>query len=50
MSRRILHFEFPNGVDSVYIEGRRYTRVQFEKAKQRERRRDKTGRFVCLEK
>ena len=50
MSRRILHFEFPKGVDSVFIEGRRYTKAQFERAKEREKRRDKRGRFVSLDK
>ena len=49
MSRRILHFEFPKGVDSVFIEGRRYTKAQFERAKEREKRRDKKGRFVSLD-
>ena len=48
MSRRILHFEFPSGVDSVFIDGKRYTRTQFDRGKAREKRRDKKGRFLSI--
>tara|TARA_B100000902_G_scaffold49277_1_gene56175 strand:- start:1502 stop:1651 length:150 start_codon:yes stop_codon:yes gene_type:complete len=49
MSRRIINFEFPSGVDSVYIDGKRYTRTQFDRAKAREKRRDKKGRFLSIQ-
>ena len=49
MSRRIINFNFPDGVDSVFIDGKRYTRVQFNRAKAREKRRDKKGRFLSVE-
>ena len=45
MSKRILHFDFPSGVHTVYIDGKRYTRSEFELAKKLESRRDKKGRF-----
>ena len=50
MSRRIINFEFPAGVDSVFIDGKRYTRIQFDRAKAREKRRDKQGRFLSIKK
>lgn len=43
MSRRILHYQFPKGVDSIFLDGKRYTRAEFEKAKEREKRREKKG-------
>ncbi len=46
MSRRIIHFDFPAGVATVYIDGKRYTRSEFEKAKALEIRRGKKGRFT----
>ena len=49
MSRRIINFVFPDGVDSVFIDGKRYTRVQFDRAKAREKRRDKKGRFLSVQ-
>ena len=49
MSRRILHYQFPKGVDSIFLDGKRYTRAEFEKAKEREKRRDKKGRFVSAQ-
>lgn len=46
MSRRIIHFDFPKGVATVFIDGKRYTRAEFEKAKALEFRRGKKGRFT----
>ena len=48
MSRRIIYFEFPSGVDSVFIDGKRYTRTQFDRAMAREKSRDKKGRFLSI--
>jgi hypothetical protein len=50
MKQRILFFNFPDGVSSVYIDGKRYTRTQFELALKREKRRLKNGRFTHAEK
>ena len=35
-------------IDSVFIDGKRYTRIQFDRAKAREKRRDKQGRFLSI--
>ncbi len=48
MSRRIIYCYFPDGVNSLFIDGKRYTRAQFERAKAREKRRDKQGRFLSV--
>ena len=45
MKSRLLFFEFPKGVNTLYIDGKRYTRSEFELAKKREKRRLKNGRF-----
>ena len=46
MSSRILLYEFPKGISSVYINGKRYTRSSFIKAQQLEKRRNRqTGKF-----
>ena len=44
--RRLLHIIFPQNVAHIYIDGKKYTRKEFDKAKQLEMRRDKLGRFV----
>ena len=46
MSRRLLHIIFPANVAHIYVDGRKYTRKDFNKAKLLEMRRDKFGRFV----
>jgi len=46
MKKRILFYEFPDGVNTVFIDGKRYTRAEFVKACQREKRRLKNGRFT----
>jgi len=46
MSRRLLHINFPENVAHIYVDGRKYNRKDFNRAKQLEMRRDKFGRFV----
>lgn len=46
MSRRLLHIIFPENVAHIYVDGRKYNRKEFNRAKQLEMRRDKFGRFV----
>ena len=46
MKRNLLHLTFPKGVKQLYINGKRYTREEFIKAKKLEMRRGKKGRFV----
>lgn len=46
MSGRILLYDFPQGISSIYLDGKRYTRTDFLKAQKLERRRNsKTGKF-----
>tara|TARA_B100001057_G_scaffold499715_1_gene611426 strand:- start:1495 stop:1653 length:159 start_codon:yes stop_codon:yes gene_type:complete len=47
MRRNLLHINFPEGVKQLYINGKRYTREEFIKAKNLEKRRGKKGRFIC---
>jgi hypothetical protein len=44
-----MFFEFPVGVKSVCIDGKKYTRAEFEKAKTLESRRGKKGRFLPVD-
>tara|TARA_B100000963_G_scaffold82604_1_gene70380 strand:+ start:7511 stop:7684 length:174 start_codon:yes stop_codon:yes gene_type:complete len=44
--RRLLHIIFPKNVAHIYIDGKKYTQKEFDKAKQLEMRRDKFGRFT----
>ena len=46
MSRRLLHIIFPENVAHIYIDGKKYNKKEFTRAKQLEMRRDKFGRFV----
>ena len=46
MRRNLLNLSFPEGVKQLYINGKRYTREEFVKAKKLERRRGKKGRFI----
>ena len=48
MKSRLILFEFPVGVKSVCIGGKKYTRAEFEKAKKLELRRGKKGRFLSV--
>jgi len=45
MYRSLNHVEFPEGIKSVYINGRYYTKDQFLAEKKRSRSRDFNGRF-----
>ena len=44
--RRLLHIIFPQNVAHIYIDGKKYTQKEFDKAKQLEMRRDRFGRFA----
>ncbi len=46
MMIKLCNLEFPKGVRSIYIEGRRYTRETFIAAKKKIRSRDASGRFL----
>ena len=45
MKKRILHMDFPDGIKTVFLDGKRYTYKDFELALKREKRRSKNGRF-----
>lgn len=45
MKKWILFFDFPEGVNTVFVDGKRYNRHQYELARNREKRRLKNGRF-----
>lgn len=46
MPKRILNFEFPYGISTIYVNGKRYNREEFYKAQQLEKRRNSnTGKF-----
>ena len=45
MKKRILFFDFPYGVNTVFVDGKRYNRHQYKLAQNREKRRLKNGRF-----
>ena len=49
MKSRLTFFEFPVGVKSICIDGKTYTRAEFEKAKKLESRRGKKGRFLPVD-
>lgn len=46
MDKRILILKFPDGVSTLYVNGRTYTRQEFYKAQRLELRRGKSGRFL----
>ena len=46
MKRNLLHYTFPIGLTSIYINGKRFTKKEFEEAQRRERNRDSRGRFA----
>jgi len=49
MSNRLIFCEFPKGAKSICINNKRYSRAEFEKAKELEKRRGKKGRFIKLD-
>ena len=47
MDKRLLIIKFPEGgVTTLYVNGKTYTRKEFNKAQELELRRGKSGRFV----
>ena len=50
MRRSIIDIEFPSGVKHLYINGKRFTRQDFLKTKELEKRRGKKGRFISVNK
>jgi len=46
MKRNLLHYTFPEGLTSIYINGKRYTKKEFNDAQRRQRNRDSKGRFA----
>ena len=46
MSKRLLLLKFPEGVSTLFVNGKTYTHKEFYKAQQLELRRGKSGRFV----
>lgn len=46
MDKRLLILEFPEGASTLYVNGKTYTRKEFNKAQKLELRRGKSGRFV----
>ena len=46
MKRNLLHYTFPQGLTSIYINGKRYTKKEFQDDQRRERNRDSKGRFA----
>ncbi len=46
MVSRLLHLEFPEGVKTIYVDGKLYTRQEFNKAQLLEKRRGSKGRFI----
>ncbi len=48
MKRNVLDIEFPSGVKHLYVNGKRFTKKDFLKTVELEKRRDKKGRFVSL--
>ena len=46
MANRIKDIKFPSGIRTIYVNGKRYTLKEFQKAQQLEKRRGKNGRFV----
>ena len=45
MANRIKDVVFPSGMKTIYVNGKRYTLKEFQKAQQLEKRRGKDGRF-----
>ena len=46
MYKCLLLLKFPEGVSTLFVSGKTYTRQEFYKAQQLESRRGKSGRFV----
>ena len=50
MASRLLFMEFSENAKSIFVNGRRYSRSEFRKAQQLEKRRLKNGRFTSFSK
>ncbi|MEC7870083.1 MAG: hypothetical protein VYC21_03850 [Bacteroidota bacterium] len=46
MKRRLQEITFPEGIKSIFINGRSYSKKEFDLAKKRDKYRDKRGKFV----
>tara|TARA_B100000941_G_C28501724_1_gene554746 strand:- start:1092 stop:1244 length:153 start_codon:yes stop_codon:yes gene_type:complete len=46
MKRRLQEISFPEGIKSIFINGRTYSKKEFNLAKKRDKYRDKRGKFV----
>jgi hypothetical protein len=46
MDNRLLILKFPEGASTLYVNGKTYTRKEFNKTQRLEFRRGKSGRFV----
>ena len=46
MVSRLVNIKFPENVESIYVNGKRYNRIEFKKAQHLEKRRKKNGRFA----
>lgn len=46
MKRNLLHYVFPEGLSSIYINGKKYNKQDFVEAQKREKSRDSKGRFA----
>jgi len=46
MASRLKDIEFRRGMKTIYVNGKRYTLKEFQKAQQLEKRRGKDGRFT----
>ena len=48
MPSRLLLMEFSENAKTIFVNGKRYSRSEFKKAQQLEKRRLKNGRFTTL--
>jgi hypothetical protein len=46
MHRNLYNIEFPDGIKSIYVNGKYYTKEEFINAKKKSRLRNAKGRFV----
>ena len=46
MKRRLHEITFPEGIKSIFVNGRSYSKKEFNLAKKRDKYRDKGGKFV----
>tara|TARA_B100001250_G_scaffold343978_1_gene312827 strand:- start:95 stop:247 length:153 start_codon:yes stop_codon:yes gene_type:complete len=48
MKRNVLNIEFPSGVRHIFVNGKRFSKKDFLRTVELEKRRGKKGRFVSL--